>query len=168
MTDELKPCPFCGGKPKVYQRGTWGVKCTCGGKSFVHHYGKTEAEAIAAWNARPEAEAMVAAAVEKAVVACYAEAWPEDGVYDKHHIDIQEIERATVDLCADAIRSIPHDRTALDAMLAEEREACAKVAEKIGEQHEEDYAYELVQTSDVTAKAIAAAIRERGSERGRG
>jgi len=49
----LEPCPFCGGEAKVLRRGgRFGVKCTCAGTRFVHTYGTTEAEAIAAWNRR--------------------------------------------------------------------------------------------------------------------
>ncbi|KQV33162.1 MULTISPECIES: Lar family restriction alleviation protein [unclassified Rhizobium] len=56
MTDKLLPCPFCGNDtPTIVRRaGAFGVKCTCAGKRFLHTYGKTEEEAIASWNMRPE------------------------------------------------------------------------------------------------------------------
>lgn len=50
---EAHSCPFCGGEPVVhYGRGAWGVKCTCGGKSFVQTYGDTRDAAVEAWNRR--------------------------------------------------------------------------------------------------------------------
>ena len=58
--NELKPCPFCGGKAKyIYQMPYNAVKCTkCKlfGKTIVDSYeqqdGKTEA--VEAWNRRAE------------------------------------------------------------------------------------------------------------------
>ena len=47
---KLKPCPFCGGEPKL---GTWAtdyVRCT---ECRAEQLGLTPAEAIAAWNHRP-------------------------------------------------------------------------------------------------------------------
>lgn len=53
MTDELKPCPFCGGKARVkcsIKEDLWGVacyKCECCTKVFF-----SEEEAVEAWNRR--------------------------------------------------------------------------------------------------------------------
>ena len=52
-TDELKPCPFCGGKafPNIDLRKHW-IECReCCAESGCY---RTEAEAIDAWNARAE------------------------------------------------------------------------------------------------------------------
>lgn len=57
--EELKPCPFCGGKASVIDHhnddGSVSVGCaddTCLGFSGLGWLYKTEAEAIAAWNTR--------------------------------------------------------------------------------------------------------------------
>ena len=54
VTDELKPCPFCGGsKQKVKSSGRWGwfVSCSC---AAVGPSSKSRDEAIIAWNRRTE------------------------------------------------------------------------------------------------------------------
>ena len=56
---ELKPCPFCGGKPPLVEKElrAW-VKCRCSNcevlvETFVF---RTAEEAIEAWNRRTEHE----------------------------------------------------------------------------------------------------------------
>lgn len=63
MTD-LKPCPFCGGKPYDCQHLTysnWGVGCSCGARGPTFNAGyrpmrdaeiRAHDDAIAAWNTR--------------------------------------------------------------------------------------------------------------------
>lgn len=54
MTDTLKPCPFCGGKPELGSYGksrNWIVVCSkCEVETKIY---ETEHEAVKAWNARP-------------------------------------------------------------------------------------------------------------------
>ncbi|HEI9833963.1 TPA: Lar family restriction alleviation protein [Serratia marcescens] len=55
--NELKPCPFCGGNPRVvdssYSGSAIHVSCRCGAQMFGgrQHFG-SEREAIDAWNIR--------------------------------------------------------------------------------------------------------------------
>lgn len=57
QTTELLPCPFCGGEAEPFNPfdnadGTWCVLCSeC---AAATGFEQTEAEAIAAWNARAE------------------------------------------------------------------------------------------------------------------
>lgn len=63
MADNLLPCPFCCGEPKIIRRaGAFGVKCTCEGKRFLHTYGKTEEAAVTSWNTRDFSPISVATA----------------------------------------------------------------------------------------------------------
>lgn len=52
MTDELKPCPFCGGKAEFENDNEeWFVFCEkCGSMTVLF---ETKPEAKEAWNARP-------------------------------------------------------------------------------------------------------------------
>lgn len=59
MSDELKPCPFCGGEAKAFyceESGTFDVQCQqCGAIPFIGSRTserRTMADVIAAWNAR--------------------------------------------------------------------------------------------------------------------
>lgn len=59
MSNELKPCPFCGGEAKTFyceESGTFDVQCQqCGAIPFIGSRTsekKTMADVIAAWNAR--------------------------------------------------------------------------------------------------------------------
>lgn len=63
MTDNLLPCPFCGGEAELKHRPIsgsddkgWFVRCRCSARIGlkVNGIGMTKAEAIAAWNTRME------------------------------------------------------------------------------------------------------------------
>ena len=59
MTIDLLPCPFCGGPERGINRvtGDWFASCSCGAIGPCEN---TEAEAIATWNRRSPAPAMIA------------------------------------------------------------------------------------------------------------
>lgn len=46
--DNLKPCPFCGGNPKIKGKKIICVACGCTART----YGTTREQAISAWNRR--------------------------------------------------------------------------------------------------------------------
>lgn len=61
MSEELKPCPFCGEKPELIYLEKYGYCYCCGDTHVGTHYcesgsKKTEAEAREAWNARTEGD----------------------------------------------------------------------------------------------------------------
>ena len=55
MTDELKPCPFCGSMPMPYGKFVrdymWGFRCS-GCPTKISMINDDEQEAIKAWNKR--------------------------------------------------------------------------------------------------------------------
>lgn len=56
MSNELLPCPFCGGEAFTYSMETWWVShaCDCLGKYVGTKEYATETEAVAAWNTRAD------------------------------------------------------------------------------------------------------------------
>lgn len=54
--NDLRTCPFCGGEAETqntYAIGVWEAFCTvCGARTGYPAGGRTEAEAIEAWNRR--------------------------------------------------------------------------------------------------------------------
>lgn len=58
MSDDLKPCPFCGARVATYRDEIGGYEIYCDGELGCAGDGdsrySTEAEAIAAWNRRPD------------------------------------------------------------------------------------------------------------------
>lgn len=57
MSEELKPCPFCGGEAlanrDIVEADEWSIDC---GVCSVYVTGADEAAAIAAWNRRHQGE----------------------------------------------------------------------------------------------------------------
>lgn len=51
MSDELKPCPFCGSIPHLADLAGWEIICECGVDLCLPSPGR--ARLIAAWNRRP-------------------------------------------------------------------------------------------------------------------
>lgn len=56
MADDLKTCPFCGGKAFLSSTRPNGVWCENVGCAVMN--GKTRTKAIAAWNRRPSSSAL--------------------------------------------------------------------------------------------------------------
>ena len=61
MSEELKPCPFCGGKVEIFQDDNEEYCVLCVNCNSLHRYCydtwaefKTEAEAISSWNRRAD------------------------------------------------------------------------------------------------------------------
>lgn len=74
MSEELKPCPFCGGTYVDTLNcgdGTWTVECS-GGCTAQLENNLTEKDAIDAWNTRPTEKA---AREEVLEMACKYLAW---------------------------------------------------------------------------------------------
>lgn len=64
MTDELKPCPFCGGKAYTHQKDPypysyvqWSVGCMPCGVVMSRHVMKDKATATEQWNTRSSMDA---------------------------------------------------------------------------------------------------------------
>ena len=74
MSDELKPCPFCGGEARLqeFDDGSGGVLCSeCGFMPLTHaSYGrnKSKQKAIAEWNQRPESDIEKAHREHRAII----------------------------------------------------------------------------------------------------
>ena len=52
---KMKPCPWCGQIPEVWEMGpgTWDISCSpCSGDGMVSKQGNTKREAIENWNRR--------------------------------------------------------------------------------------------------------------------
>ena len=127
MTDELKPCPFCGGEAKYYHRdddsgwsNTDWVSCSgdCGASTCMH---ETKEQAVSAWNTRTDlAEAIVKAALERAAPTTGSHA--EDRPL-RYSLDFND---GYIDACVAASRTI----RALASDPAEVAAIIAKAGEK--------------------------------------
>lgn len=53
---ELKPCPFCGAKPRTFVEPDGGCHIRCWFCGSAHAYGRTEKEAAEKWNRRANDE----------------------------------------------------------------------------------------------------------------
>ena len=77
MSDKLKPCPFCGGKPRIgvvldNRRNIMVYSPKCMGCSAEIGWFDSEAEAITAWNARDGADLAGLKAENKYLISRYA------------------------------------------------------------------------------------------------
>ena len=86
-SNELKPCPFCGGEARAFrceESGTFDVQCQqCGAIPFIGSRTsekKTMADVIAAWNARAERECRFALEEDREALAEKAACGPGEFV----------------------------------------------------------------------------------------
>jgi len=158
MSEQLKPCPFCGGEVlktggdyKVV--GVWCLNCQCAGPN---HYGGHE------WNDRTDLSlAHVAAKLEEAADVDMI----EQAISDMAHENLGHREQA--DYVSECIRALidTDAQAALDAVRAEERERCAglvlsKMYRAPGSVTEVDRDFD----HNEQVYELAAAIREAGHE----
>ena len=84
MSDELKPCPFCGAAPQVkenhYLDGYDNVIISCPGCLFAGRTGHTFEQAAEKWNSRPVEDALRAEIAT--LKAALAKSDPIHRVYD--------------------------------------------------------------------------------------
>lgn len=126
---DLKPCPFCGVRPHVHDDASHSTAFFAGCYNDncpvqPNAYGLSRAEAITAWNTRaqvdyaalPEVQALIAGAFEVAATAWF----PGTAGMCQLKPENQAVIRALTPADAAAVR---------DALLAAEREACARIAE---------------------------------------
>ena len=162
----LKPCPFCGGTAEaiegqateqVWPHGAFHrVFCTSLQARQIFH--RTEAEAVSAWNTRPDHAAAVEAAVQAERDACRAEAadekrnWSPDGV------------AATACEAIDRRIRARGPTDALAAELAKAREEWRELAVKAAECIERLYTINMTPAPDGAAMKTAAALRALAQE----
>lgn len=95
MSDELKPCPFCGGEASIRIDTSHSTACLIGCATmgcFGHEqWEETEAEAVAAWNRR--APTAIAASPEGQALFREARAQGMEEAADWHDSEIAGLER---------------------------------------------------------------------------
>jgi hypothetical protein len=73
MSEELKPCPFCGGQPKpvhLNTNGEWVVWHACKTNLLTCWTFRTKSDAITAWNARHDDKGLIKALEEICGTTC--------------------------------------------------------------------------------------------------
>jgi len=123
MSDELKPCPFCGGEASIRIDTSHSTACLIGCATmgcFGHEqWEETEAEAIAAWNHRPLVQQAIAAERGEPVAVPHV-------VYDMKMPPYHYQKPYTGSGGSISVPSAPPTEAQIRA---DERERCAKVAE---------------------------------------
>ena len=106
MTDELLPCPFCGGQAETLTANSmhggylFGIMCNdCRSRGDVYD---NEAEAIAAWNSRADYHGYEQAAIE---------AWQNVKAYKERTCRITEYDEAPFPVCSECGAVQPDDFT---------------------------------------------------------
>ena len=94
MSDELKPCPFCGGEAFFHEIVEYGVKVVCKNCWNESKFYHDKIDAIEAWNKRtqPEFTPDELDAIRRNVCDWRAER------------ELSKIEQAIIDKCADALK----------------------------------------------------------------
>ena len=162
----LKPCPFCGGTAEaiegqateqVWPHGAFHrVFCTSWQARQIFH--RTEAEAVSAWNTRPDHAAAVEAAVQAEREACAV-------ILDTIYGDTGGIGSWAMQIRALASRIRARGPTdALAAELAKAREEWRELAVKAAECIERLYTINMTPAPDGAAMKTAAALRALAQE----
>ena len=96
MVEELNPCPFCGGEPKLYTLEKQALACVrCGECGCQTALLFSPVEAITAWNARPDNAGVLNELVEAVKALCV------DADYmDRTALDFEAVEDALAKLDA--------------------------------------------------------------------
>jgi Lar family restriction alleviation protein len=131
VTNELKPCPFCGGEAHFFETSAdsdteFHAQCkSCGAEIgyWVPHTAGDELRLMATqdvvtrWNTRADMSAdLVRAALERAAEDVHNECWTDgDG---KPATDVLLAEQETTALAIKAIRAIAKDDEAVEAIIA--------------------------------------------------
>jgi Lar family restriction alleviation protein len=119
MSDDLKPCPFCGGEKNTIcctdydGREAYAVSCRypeCHGTIFTLGYGyfADKAEAIAAWNTRADADRIEQLERERDQARKYRDAYAEFGRIGTQAVRDLEAKLAKA---VEALRSVDNEYT---------------------------------------------------------